>query len=131
MLDGKYSILTSIDDTYFATATAFNLQGGQYKQMGEKTMGELCKNLYNETYREQFEKFMEHQEYAVPWMTCPWPTGPNEIHNYMMQDYGSYLPPYIPGGEKWRLEVRIMKDNVTLGGYNYYGILKERTIVVK
>lgn len=92
--------------------------------MGEKTLGELCINLYNETYREQFEDFQTYQEHPVPWLSCPWPTGDNEIHNYMVKDYGSLLPPYIPGGEKWRIELRISKDNVTLGGYNGYGMLR-------
>lgn len=92
--------------------------------MGDKSLGELCTNLYNESFREGFEQFQKHQKYPVTWLTCPYPSGPNEIYDFMIDDYAKYLPPYIPGSEKWRIEVRFEKDNVTIGGANAYGILR-------
>jgi hypothetical protein len=62
----------------------------------------------------------------VEWLTWPYPTGKNEIKNYYVTDYGNLLPPYIPGGEKWRIEVRYIKDGEVVGGYEVYGILRNQ-----
>jgi hypothetical protein len=83
-----------------AHVKAFNLQGGQYKLMGEKTVGNLSKMLYNETNHELFDNLQSHQKYPVEWLTWPYPTGKSEMKNYYLEDYGNFLPPYIPGGEK-------------------------------
>lgn len=48
---------------------------------------------------------------------------PNEVHNFNVEDNGT-LPPYIPGGEKWRADVRFIQDGVELGGYNLYAIIR-------
>lgn len=100
-----------------------NFQGGQYKKLAEKSIDNICKNLYNETLLEQFEHFQASQKTPVPWKTCPYPTGPNEIINYYT-DAGSMLPAYIPGGEKWKLEIRFSKDGEVLGGYNIYALVR-------
>jgi hypothetical protein len=52
VIDGKYEILSSVDDTYLANGRAFNWQGGQYKLMDEKTVGNLSEMLYNETFHD-------------------------------------------------------------------------------
>lgn len=105
-------------------AAAYNFQGGQYKKYGEKTFDTECTTLYNDTFQEQFEKFQSCQKYPVEWKTCPYPTGPNEIRDYFVDDYTSMLPPYIPGGEKWKLEYKVLKDDELLGGANLYLTLR-------
>lgn len=123
-MSGNYTIKMSLDDGFSGSGAAFNFQGGQYKKIGDKTIDTICTSLYNETYREQFERFQNSQKYPVAWKTCPYPTGSNEINNYYIEDFGSLLPPYIPGGEKWKLEDRIIKDGEILGGVNIYLTLR-------
>lgn len=113
-----------LDDSFSGMGTGLNFQGGQYKKIGDKQLDTLCTTLYNETYRVAFEDFQTYQKYPVAWKTCPYPAGPNEIMDFCIEDYGSMLPPYIPGGEKWKLEVRLLKDGKVLGGYNLYLILR-------
>lgn len=114
-----------IDDSHSASGAALNFQGNQYKKMGDKQIDHLCTFVYNETFREYYEDFMTFVTHPVPWKTCPYPAGPNEIKNYFIKDY-EMMPAYIPGNEKWKVEVRLIKDGEILGGYNGYGILRNQ-----
>lgn len=130
VLNGKYTIKTGFDDTFSGSGAGLNFQGGQYKKIADKTVDKICATLYNETFREYYENFQASQKNPVPWNTCPYPTGPNEINDYYVEDYGSMLPAYVPGSEKWKLEVRILKEKAILGGYNLYFILRsERSLL--
>lgn len=45
----------------------------------------------------------------------------------MMND-GGFLPPYIPGGgDKWRVDIRYLKDEVVLGGFDVFVRLVQDT----
>ena len=102
----------------------FNLQGGQYKQMIEKSFEHMCDALYIEVHKSFFERYQEHTTNPVPWKTCPYPAGSNEVNNFLVEDTGNILPPYIPGNEKWKIEARFLREGKTLGGYNIYAILR-------
>lgn len=129
-MDGSATLKIPIDDTFEAQATAYNLQGNQYKKIADKRIAINCEQLYNESYREHYEDFNKFLKYPIPWKTCPMPNHTNEIKNYFLQDYCDILPPYVPGSEKWKIEARLFKDGVELGGYNWYGILRnERSIL--
>ena len=112
---------------------ALNFQGGQYKKFVDRSTDNICSSIYNETYREIYEDFQAHQKYQkypVPWKVCPYPTGPNEIFDYYVADYGSMLPPYVPESEKWKIEVRYFKGDEMLGGFNGYATLRnERSLL--
>lgn len=123
-MSGKYSFNAPVDDSYVISAAGFNLQGGEYRKMIEKFIETPCTSLYIEPYRQYFEKYQAAQKYPVAWKTCPYPPGPNELKNFLFEDYGSLLPPYIPGGEKWRFEIRHFVNNEMLGGFNAYVILR-------
>lgn len=130
VVSGSYSINYHIDDTVLLTFAALNLQGGQYKKIFDKNIYTICSTLYNETFREIYEDFQTHQKYQVPWKTCPYPTGPNEIFNYYLEDFGSMLPPYVPGGEKWKMDIRYFKGDELLGGFSAYLTLRsERSLL--
>lgn len=126
IIDGTYAILASVDDTYLMRLSAFNFQGGQYKLMFEKQMGNLSEQLYNEANHEFWDNFQSHQKFPVAWKTWPYPAGPNEIKNFYLDDYGKLIPPYVPGREKWRIEVRytIVGSDEIVGGYDAYGVLR-------
>jgi hypothetical protein len=129
-LDGNYTVLTAIDDTFNVTETAFNFQGNQYKKMGDANLNNLCTLVYNENVREYFEDFQRHQKYPVEWKTCPYSTGPNEIKNYMIKDYADLLPPYVPWNEKWKVEIRFIDGEELLGGFNIYAILRNHNTLM-
>lgn len=44
--------------------------------------------------------------------------------NFHLDNVDDLLPPYMPGGEKWKIEVRFFKDNEMLGGYNFFLIIR-------
>lgn len=104
--------------------TALNFQGNQYKMMFEKGLGKFCEALYVDSMKEAYEDVHTYFSTNVPWKTCPYPKGPNEIHDYATSDLSYLTPPYVPGGEKWQFQVRFLKDDQIFGGYNVYGLLR-------
>jgi hypothetical protein len=101
-----------------------NFQGNQYKKIFDKTVYTICDSLYVDIHKDYFEKYQAHLSNPVAWKTCPYPAGSSEVNNLVADDFGNLLPPYIPGGEKWKFEVRFIRDGVALGGYNLYGIIR-------
>jgi Protein of unknown function (DUF1091) len=124
VLNGKYTIKIPLGDNINMQMAALNYNGGGYKMIAEKTFEGFCRSLYNDTIREYYEEFQEYQEVNIPWKTCPYPTGTNVLTNYVFQDYGDYLPPYLPGSEKWKVEIRYVEKGEVLGGYNIYAIMR-------
>lgn len=124
VINGKYVFKAALDDTYTVSVACLNFNSGQYKKIMEKTMEKLCESTYDETYREYYETYQKSLKYPVAWKTCPFPTGPNEIINYYLEDVGSLLPAYLPGGEKWKVEMRISKDGEVLGGWDAFILLR-------
>ena len=109
---------------------AYNFQGGQYKKMGEKKLEQLCKSLYVDAYRSIYEKFNDASSNKVPFGTCPYPIVNNTVKNFLVSK-SELFPPYVPGGEKWRINVRFLKQNEILGGYNVYALLRNEQSLLK
>ena len=106
-------------------AVALNFQGGQYKQMFEKELGKACEWVYGSPFEQLFVDAHNCGDVKVPWNTCPYPKGPNTVHNYAIDDsFTSYLPPYMPGGEKWKVQILFLHDDVLLGGFSIYSTLR-------
>lgn len=103
---------------------ALNFQGNQYKKIGDKNIKNFCSTVYMDNHQELFEDYQSHTSNPVPWKTCPYPKGSNEVKNFLLKNSASLLPPYIPGGEKWKIEVRFFRGEAELGGYNIYGLLR-------
>lgn len=38
----------------------------------------------------------------------------------MIKEDGKLLPEYLPGGEKWRGDIRFFREKKNLGGYRAY-----------
>lgn len=114
-----------IDDSLSGSITALNFQGNQYKKIGDKQIDHVCTFGYNETFREYFEDFQKFHAHPIAWKTCPFPAGPNEIKKYLIKDY-EFMPAYIPGNEKWKIEIRALKDGEVLGGFNIYALLRNQ-----
>lgn len=120
----------SFDDEFDVLVGAFNFHGGQYKKIGDKTFYKFCKTLYLDKFKEPYSRFYDASSFKVPHKTCPFPAGQNEITNLMFSENG-LLPPYVPGGEKWRIDVRFVKNNEILGGLNMYGLLRNEQSLLR
>lgn len=107
-------------DVYLA---AWNYESGLYKRYIERTLKNFCETLYWPANKEFFEDYQAHTTHPVAWNTCPYPKGSNRVINYQLSNYEKFLPPYLPGGEKWKGEIKFSRDGVVLGGYNIFGTL--------
>lgn len=107
-----------------------NLQGNQYKLMIEKNFDHFCDILYLEAHRSFINRYQNHMKFPVPWRTCPYPEGDNEVTNFLVEDTGNVLPPYVPGNEKWKVEMRFSRQGKVLGGYNLYAILRSMDTIL-
>jgi hypothetical protein len=100
------------------------MQGGEYRKIFESTVNEFCKNGYNETFKPYYDDFQAASTPQVPWKTCPYPEGKYKLKNFRMEDHGSLIPPYLPGSERWQMQVRHLKDDEAYGGFNIYVTLR-------
>ena len=122
-MNGKYTLKIPLDDSLSLTVVFMNFRGGQYKLFAEKFIPKYCETLYIEEFKEYYESFQSSLTYPQPWKACPYLPGKNEVNNFVAYDKGVF-PPYIPGGEKWRIDVRFKKGDEVLGGYNVYILVR-------
>ena len=130
MVSGKYDLKLSLDDEIDIFVEALNFQGGQYKKMFDKRLDKFCTTLYVDTFKNSYNRFNDASLVKIPFGTCPYPSGKNEINNLMFDDDG-LLPPYIPGSEKWKAEIRFLKNEEILGGFNIYAIIRSEQSLMK
>lgn len=123
VLNGEYTLHLPLDDSLSLTVSFQNFQGGQYKQVFHRFIPNYCKSLYVEKLKLYYEDFQASLTHPQPWKACPYPPGKNEVHNFVFNDKG-HVPPYIPGGEKWRIDVRFIKEKKIMGGYNVYVLVR-------
>lgn len=123
-MNGKFEFKIDMDDSVTIKIFCLNLQGNQYKQMFEKDIGRYCEAMYKEHFESIFNHVQSHFKKVIPWKTCLYPKGKNEITNLYLEGQQEYLPPYIPGSEKWKIQLRAYKDDIELGGYNVYAIVR-------
>ena len=57
--------------------------------------------------------------------TCPIPPQVVRVNDYAFMDEGDFLPPYMPGNERWRVDVWVSKDDVKVTGGRAYMILRD------
>ena len=130
VVSGKYNLKTPLDDNIDIFVEAFNFQGGQYKKMADKKIPKICTTLYTEQFERSYALFYEASSVKTPFGTCPFPAGINEITDLMFIDNGM-IPPYIPGSEKWRGDIRFIKKGEVLGGYNLYVMLRSKNSLMQ
>lgn len=130
MINGKYNLKVPLDDGIDITVEAFNFQGGQYKKMADKLLNKFCESAYEERTKDGYSQFFEASTVKIPFGTCPYPAGKNELNNFMIDENG-VLPAYVPGGEKWKVDVRFLKGGKILGGYNAYVLVRSEQSLLK
>lgn len=47
------------------------------------------------------------------------------IRDFTPDHLGEYLPPYVPGGERWRIDGWFSLNETVIGGIHFYGILRD------
>lgn len=104
---------------------AFNLSGGQYQKLFGKTLGPLCDIVYEKSLENELRSAFQHTNLTIPYGTCPFPAQTVEVKNYVPSDLGDYLPPYIPGNERWKVTIWISKDEEIISGMTVYSILRD------
>lgn len=124
VINGKFTVKQELGEDMDIHGAAYNLQGGQYKQMVEKKFVNFCNTVYMNTNKFIFENYQSHTTNPVEWKTCGYPAGSNEVKNFLVDDNVFPLPPYVPGGEKWKIEIRMVRAGEVLGGYDIYANLR-------
>lgn len=92
--------------------------------MHEHTMKNFCASIYEPKYRNIFEDYQSHTSNPVKFGQCPYPAGENKVKRFFIRNAEGLLPPYIPGGEKWRIDARFLRKDEEQGGYNFYFALR-------
>ena len=129
-ISGKFNLKIPLDDDIDIFVEALNFQGGQYKKIFDKRVNKFCTTLYTKTFKEVFDNYYEASLVKTPFGTCPFPAMKNVVTNFLISEDGM-LPPYIPGGEKWKIHMRFIKDSEILGGYNLYILLRNEQTMIK
>lgn len=114
-----------LDNSVILSFEAFNLSGGQYKKLFGRTVGPTCDVLYEESLKKTVSYFFSKTNMTITHGVCPIEAQVIEINNWTPDDLGDYLPPYVPGNERWRLDVYLSKNGEVLGGNTYYAILRD------
>ena len=130
MISGKYNLKLPLDDDIDIFVEALNFQGGQYKKIGDKRLNKFCTTLYTDSFKKVFDDYYEASLVKTPFGTCPFPVMQNEVTNFYISEDGM-LPQYIPGGEKWKIHMRFIKDSDVLGGYNIYMLIRNEKTMIK
>jgi hypothetical protein len=123
VFDGSYTVKQDIHNDMYFHVSAFNLQGGQYKLMIEKDLGNVCDFVYSEDHKQIYGDLMSHHEPSVPFNTRPFPRGQFTIKNYLIKGINEMIPPYVPGSEKWKALVEYRLNETILGGATFYTTL--------
>lgn len=102
------------------------MAGGQYKLMFERLLGPHCDALYEDHVRPFAEELFSATNYTDWYLgLCPIPAGYVQFKNYIPSTLGNYLPPYVPGGEKWKATFYYLNQTDSLlGGFSVYATLR-------
>lgn len=130
-MSGRYTINENLGDDVVVELTALNFQGNTYKYWMTKELGGVCSAIYKDMMKDIFLEYHNHAKVSIPWKTCPYPKGPNELNNLTFAKIEELLPPYIPGNEKWKIEMRFHRDDEELGGYNLYVTVRSEETLLK
>lgn len=123
---GYFQTFKTIGNDYHVEVEASNLQGGQYKVMLVKNFGPFCDLIWQETVRDEINRYRQHMNLTIEDNQCPFPPLITTLQDYTPKDFGEYLPEYIPGNERWKMKVMFMKNKKIAGSYDVYIILRSK-----
>lgn len=122
VISGNYTIKEDVGNENTVHVSGFNFQGGQYKLMVEKSLGQFCDIFYAEPHREVYESFSDYYTPNVEFGTCPFPANNYSMRDYLISNekFEKLIPPYIPGSEKWKIVFKVLLDGKVRGGNVFY-----------
>lgn len=97
--------------------------------MFNRRVDKICESLYNDVMAEHHKDFLRH--ITNPWKfgDCPIPTGQYDLVNFVVED--TFIPPYMPGHERWLVEMKVYEGEELMGGYMVYLILRNEQSLIK
>ena len=88
-------------------------------------MGPLCDCTYEKSSEKSVKSALAKSNSTTPYGTCPIPPQVVNVMDYAPVDEGNFLPEYIPGNERWRVDVWLSKDDVKVTGMRIYAIIRD------
>lgn len=76
---------------------AFNLSGGQYKKIFGCTTGTACEMFYRPNIESHARRFLKATNATWQYGDCPLSAQTLSVNDFATDDYGNFLPDYIPG----------------------------------
>lgn len=104
---------------------AFNLSGGQYKKIFSNNWGPFCDFLYEKSVEKTVKSAFASTNTTMPYGTCPFQRQVIQFNDYAFVDEADFLPPYLPGNERWKLDLFVSKDDVKVTGFRLYAIVRD------
>lgn len=114
-----------MDDDVIMSFESFNMAGGQYKKIFGRTIGGWCSSVYEPHIEKDFRSYMEHTNLTIKYGDCPFPAEYINIKDWTPEGVGDYLPPYLPGNERWKIILWFTKKGVSLGGVTFFVIIRD------
>lgn len=122
---GIFEIKLPVDNSVILSFEAFNFDAGQYKKIFGRTLGGFCDIIYDPSFKDVTQDFWNHINISVPYGSCPLPSQVLYVNDHPLKDLGEYLPPYIPGGERWKVNLWFSKNEKIIGGLTEYAIIRD------
>jgi hypothetical protein len=115
-----------LDNSLKVGFKAYNMAGGDYRMMFQRLLGPFCDMFYEDHMRPTIEEFFAATNLSYwTWGMCPLPSAVGFVKDYVPSQIGNYLPPYLPGGEKWKCTLYLEDaSNTTIGGITIYASLR-------
>ncbi|KAG5680644.1 hypothetical protein PVAND_010138 [Polypedilum vanderplanki] len=124
--DGMLRLKRKIDNSLRLGFKAYNMNGGQYKLMFGRLLGSACDQLYEDSMRITLEEFFVTTNLTQwSWGMCPIEGTTGVVKNYAPTTIGDHIPAYVPGSEKWKVELYFAENESNiLGGVIVYASLR-------
>ena len=88
-------------------------------------MGHFCDIVYDISFENTARAALAASNSTTPYGTCPVPPQTVYVDEFAPGDAGDAIPPYMPGNERWKLDIWVLKDNEKLSGLRVYAILRD------
>ena len=88
-------------------------------------MGPFCDFIYEKSLEDEVKSAIIKSNSTTLYGTCPLPAQVIMVNDYTPMDAGDLIPAYMPGNERWKLDIWVSKDNEKVSGFRLYAILRD------
>jgi hypothetical protein len=126
VLDGVAELKIVVNNSITVSFESCNLSGGQYKKIFGHNIGGACDVAYEKHVEPEVRRYWKHYtNISFPYGTCPFTPEFFKVTEYHPKDFGDWLPPYLPGNERWRVTTWLHAGDKTLFGIRVYAIIRD------